>query len=107
MELRNRPKYKASHDLDFHHEKIALIRLAQQLKRDGWPEVKLSVRPYSLPQLDGLDPQTLHGVDLNSDTLFTEEFRRRFDTEDAFRYEFYGGEFKGSTQQLGGSTTMS
>lgn len=92
LEIRNGAKYKTSHDLDYHHEKIALIRLAQHLMRQGWPEVRLSAREGSLASdcLDGIDPGDLEGVDLHSDAIFSEKFRQNFDRDETFRYKFYG-----------------
>ena len=91
---RNSPrleKYKRSSPFGYHHEKIALVKLAQHLSRNGWHEVLLSVRPDSLAgELEGLDPATLHGVNLASDELFGPEFRELFDNDLKHRYEFYG-----------------
>ncbi len=84
-------KYKKSSPFGFHHEKIALIKLAQHLGRQGWSEVMLSVRPTSLDgQWDGIDPSTLEDVDLASDEIFSPAFRSLFDNDLHHRYKFYG-----------------
>jgi hypothetical protein len=85
-------RYKRSVDLNFHHEKIALIRLAQHLLGSGWTEVRLSVPPQDIraDRLGGLDAADLDGVDMSSSGLFDDEFRRRFNEHLTFRYDFYG-----------------
>lgn len=84
-------KYRRSSKFGYHHEKIALIRLAQHLKRAGWTEVFLSVRPDSLSSgLVGIDPASLDGVDLAADGLFSDTFQESFNDDLTYRYNFYG-----------------
>lgn len=67
---------------DFHHEKVALTRMAGWLLEQGWEEAKLSVSPkraFSSDPLEGVDP-----VEMN------DEFIQRFNGEDwKYRYNFY------------------
>jgi hypothetical protein len=68
-------------DFDFHHEKIALTRMAHWLIADGWSEVKLSVPPRSIEPdrpLVGEDPLPLDDA-----------FVQRFNTDWRYRYNFY------------------
>ena len=67
---------------DYHHEKVALTRMAHWLLDEGWDEAKLSVRPkdaFAADSLKGVDPLEMG-----------EEFIQRFDGEDwRYRYNFY------------------
>jgi len=83
-------KYKKSSPFGFHHEKIALIKLAQHLGRQGWAQVLLSVKPTSLDgEWEGVDPAALNEVDLKSDEIFSPAFRSLFDNDLHHRYKFY------------------
>lgn len=83
-------KYKKSSPFGFHHEKIALIKLAQHLGNQGWSEVMLTVKPTSLGgEWEGVDPTTLDGVDFMSDEVFSPAFRSLFDNDLEHRYKFY------------------
>lgn len=86
MQSRNRPKYKSSVDFDYHHEKVALVKLARDLLAEGWPEVRLSVSHQRLDEadLDGVDPEEVRPFD--------DAFVSEFNTTDELRYQFYRDE---------------
>jgi hypothetical protein len=74
------PRPRNLRDFDFHHEKVALTRMAHWLTVEGWTEVRLSVTPRSLlePTLIGKDPLPLDA-----------DFEDRFNTNWRYRYNFY------------------
>lgn len=64
---------------DYHHEKVALTRMAHWLITDGW-DAQLSVRPdraYSGADLGGQSPEPLN-----------DEFKARFDSDEEWRYRY-------------------
>jgi hypothetical protein len=64
---------------DYHHEKVALTRMAHWLIAAGW-DAQLSVRPdraFSDGDLGGLAPEQL-----------SEDFKARFNSDDDWRYRY-------------------
>lgn len=64
---------------DYHHEKVALTRMAHWLIADGW-DAQLSVQPgraYAGGDLGGLAPEPL-----------SDEFKARFNSPEEWRYRY-------------------
>jgi hypothetical protein len=84
MDVREERKPRNLRDFDYHHEKVALTRMAQWLKTEGWSEVKLSVSPKALSadgDLVGKEPMSLDAA-----------FVTRFNADWRYRYNFYRDE---------------